>query len=74
MFIEGEWVPQEETTINMLEALNNPIVGDVWSCAHLKFLHDLFLATPTESLNQSMLGDHEEWDERQAIYAHHVDT
>jgi hypothetical protein len=40
MFIDGEWVPQEEATINMLETLNDPIAGDVWSCAHLKFMHE----------------------------------
>jgi hypothetical protein len=90
MLIGGEWVPQEEATINMLETPNDPIAGDVWACAHHMFLHDLFLATTTESLKQRMLGEHEpvclgetvderqatieEWDDRQSIYAHHVDT
>ncbi len=74
----------------MLETLNDPIVGDVWACTHHKFLHDLFLETTTQSLNQRMLGEHEpvclgetvderqatieEWDDSQSIYAHHVDT
>jgi hypothetical protein len=50
ILINEEWVPQEEETINMLETLNDPVASDVWTCAHLKFLHDLFLATPTENL------------------------
>jgi hypothetical protein len=73
MIIGGEWIPQEEATINMLETLNDPIVGDVWACTHHKFLHDLFLETTTQSLNQRMLGEHEPVclgeavDERQAL-------
>ena len=88
MLINEEWLPQDEESINMLEAFNDPILGDMWACAHHSFLHDLFMSTPSEDLKVRMLGclesmclgetveerqaTVEEWDERQAIYAHHV--
>jgi hypothetical protein len=88
MLIDGEWVPQDEESINMLEAFNDPILGDMWACAHHSFLRDLFLSTPCEDLKVRMLGSLEpmclgetvdnegatveELDERQYIYAHHV--
>jgi hypothetical protein len=88
MLINGEWVLQDEETINMLEAFNDPILGDMWACAHHSFLHDLFMSTPSENLKVRMIGflepmclgetvderqaTVEEWDERQDIYAHHV--
>ncbi len=88
MVINTEWVSQDEESINMIETFNDPILGDMWACAHHSFLHDLFLSTPSEDLKVWMLGvlepmclgetvderqaTVEEWDERQAIYAHHV--
>ena len=56
MLIDGEWVPQDEESINMLEAFNDPILGDMWACAHHSFLRDLFLSTPCEDLKVRMLG------------------
>jgi hypothetical protein len=56
MLIDGEWVPQDEESINMLEAFNDPILGDMWMCAHHSFLRDLFLSTPCEDLKVRMLG------------------
>jgi hypothetical protein len=40
------WVPQDKESINMLQAFNDPILGDMWACAHHSFLRDLFLSTP----------------------------
>ena len=42
-------IPQEEE-IGLLEELNDELVRDVWACAHLKFLRDLFHTTPSECL------------------------
>jgi hypothetical protein len=88
MLINEEWFPQDEESINMLEAFNDPILGDMWACAHHSFLHDLFMSTPSEDLKVRMLGclepmclgetveerqaTVEEQEERQDIYAHHV--
>ena len=88
MLIDGEWVPQDEESINMLEAFNDPILGDMWACAHHSFLRDLFLSTPCEDLKVRMLGSLEpmclgetveeaeatveEQEEWKYIYAHHV--
>jgi hypothetical protein len=55
-FIGEEWVPQEEAEIGLLEALNNELVRDFWVCAHLKFLRNLFHATPSECRVVRMLG------------------
>ncbi len=72
----------------MLEAFNDPILGDMWACVHHSFLHDLFMSTPSEDLKVRMLGclepmclvetveerqaTVEEQEERQDIYSHHV--
>ena len=72
----------------MLQAFNDPILGDMWACAHHSFLRDLFLSTPCEDLKVRMLGSLEPMclgetveeegatvealDERRYIYAHHV--
>jgi hypothetical protein len=55
-FIGEDWVPQEEEEIGLLESLNDELVCDVCPCAHLKFLRDLFHATPSECLMMRMLG------------------
>ena len=54
-FIGEDWVPQE-VEIGLLETLKDELVCDVWSCAHLKFLWDLFHETPSECLMVRILG------------------
>jgi len=83
-------VQQEEAEIGLLQALNDPVTSDLWACAHLKFLRDLFHATPSECLMVRMLGrlepvcigetvderqeSLEEYNERVSIYATHVEA
>lgn len=53
--INEEWVAQEEAEIGLLETLNYELVRDVWACAHLKFLCDLFHTTSSDILIGQML-------------------
>jgi hypothetical protein len=46
--INEEWVTPEEAEIGLRETLNYELVRDVWACAHLKFLRDLFHTTPSD--------------------------
>ena len=55
-FIGEDWVPQEEEEIDLLEVLNDELVRDVWAYTHLKFLRDLFHATPSECRMVRILG------------------
>jgi hypothetical protein len=55
-FINEAWVPQDEAEIGLLDALGDEVVRNLWVCAHLKFLCDLFHATPSECLMVRMLG------------------
>ena len=54
--VDGVWVPQPPEEIGLLEALEDKVVRDVYVCGILKFLCDLYHATPSDLGMTAMLG------------------
>ena len=88
--VEGVWVPQEPEEIGLLEVLEDEVVCDLHVCGVLKFLRDLYHATPSDLGMTVMLGRNEpvclgeqvvdrpasleEQNEREVIYQKHLDA
>jgi hypothetical protein len=90
LLMDGARVPQDLEVIGLLEALEDEVARDLYVCAILKFLRDLYLATPCDVGMTKMLGrlepicqgeqvmelvaSLEEHTERQAIYTNHIEA
>jgi len=88
--VKGKWKPQPPQEVGLLAALEDKLTRDLYVCGMLKFMCDLYHATPSDLGMTAMLGrlepvslgerveervaSIEEQNERDAIYQTHLDA